>query len=218
MNTSIPKNIKRLRQQAGLTQDQLAEKLFVTRQTVSLWENGRTQPDIQTLERIAEVFQVELTEVLYGTASAQSAKETQKQILRRWALGACLLWMTAVGLSLGIMSLYQEAIARYYAMPLIAKVAYYFYWYGLPMVGFVNGGWLAWLLRKWPETGPTAGQRLLCGLLVLLCAVLLVWLGTRKVHFWFLRATVRTCFGVWLLTLLTAGGGWGLLQMFRNNH
>ena len=53
MNTSIPKNIKRLRQQAGLTQEQLAEKLFVTRQTVSLWENGKTQPDIETLERIA---------------------------------------------------------------------------------------------------------------------------------------------------------------------
>ena len=50
MNTSIPKNIKRLRQQASLTQDQLAEKLFVTRQTVSLWENGKTQPDIETLE------------------------------------------------------------------------------------------------------------------------------------------------------------------------
>ena len=48
MNTSISKNIKRLRQQAGLTQEQMAEKLFVTRQTVSLWENSKTQPDIQT--------------------------------------------------------------------------------------------------------------------------------------------------------------------------
>lgn len=38
MNTSIPQNIKRLRQQNGLTQEQLAEKLFVTRQTVSLWD------------------------------------------------------------------------------------------------------------------------------------------------------------------------------------
>lgn len=52
MNTSIPKNIKRLRQKAGMTQEQLAENMFVTRQTVSLRENGRTQPDIQTLERL----------------------------------------------------------------------------------------------------------------------------------------------------------------------
>ena len=35
MNTSISKNIKRLRQQTGMTQEQMAEKLFVTRQTVS---------------------------------------------------------------------------------------------------------------------------------------------------------------------------------------
>ena len=83
MNTSISKNIKRLRQQAGLTQEQMAEKLFVTRQTVSLWENGKTQPDIQTLERIAECFGVELMTVLYGNSLPKSEEEQRKEALIR---------------------------------------------------------------------------------------------------------------------------------------
>lgn len=83
MNTSISKNIKRLRQQAGLTQEQMAEKLFVTRQTVSLWENGKTQPDIQTLERIAECFGVKLMTVLYGANVSKSEEEQRKEALIR---------------------------------------------------------------------------------------------------------------------------------------
>ena len=86
MNTSISKNIKRLRQQTGMTQEQMAEKLFVTRQTVSLWENGKTQPDIQTLERIAECFGVELMTVLYGNSLPKSEEEQRKEASFRSAL------------------------------------------------------------------------------------------------------------------------------------
>ena len=215
MNTSIPKNIKRLRQQNGLTQEQLAEKLFVTRQTVSLWETSKTQPDIQTLERIAEVFQVDLMTVLYGVELTLSEKARQKQNLLRWGLGACLLWLIVVFFATVVLSFYRDMLARNYRLTPLAWISLAAFWYGLPVVGFVNGGWLAWLLRKRPEIPLNRWQRLLCGLLVLLCAALLVWLGTRNVRFWFLRISARSCFGVWLLTLLTASGGWGLLQVFR---
>ncbi|MBR2877178.1 MAG: helix-turn-helix transcriptional regulator [Clostridia bacterium] len=53
---NISKNIKRLRKQNNLTQDELAEKLFVTRQTVSGWENGRTQPALDILCDLAEAL------------------------------------------------------------------------------------------------------------------------------------------------------------------
>ena len=49
----IGKNLKQLREQKGLKQEQLAELLFVTRQTVSNYENGRSRPDIETLMKIA---------------------------------------------------------------------------------------------------------------------------------------------------------------------
>ena len=53
-----------LRKAAGLTQEQLAERLFVTRQTVSAWETNRAQPDLETLERIAAALGAEVTEVI----------------------------------------------------------------------------------------------------------------------------------------------------------
>lgn len=62
----IGKNIRDLRLRAGWNQDQLAERLYVTRQTVSNYENGRTRPDVDQILRIAEVFGTDANAVLYG--------------------------------------------------------------------------------------------------------------------------------------------------------
>ena len=47
--TKISKNIKRLRTSKGMSQDALAEKLFISRQAVSSWENDRTQQDVDMI-------------------------------------------------------------------------------------------------------------------------------------------------------------------------
>lgn len=62
----VGKNIKLIRSNLHLSQEQLAEKLFVTRQAVSNWENGKTQPDLCMLEKIAEALTVESTDLIYG--------------------------------------------------------------------------------------------------------------------------------------------------------
>ena len=62
----VSRNIKKLRSERKMTQDILAEKINVTRQTVSSWENDRTQPDIEMLEQLANVFEVSLEEIIYG--------------------------------------------------------------------------------------------------------------------------------------------------------
>ena len=62
----IGKNIKKLRKERALSQEQLAERLHVTRQAVSSWETGKNQPDIETLESIAAVFDTDILMVLYG--------------------------------------------------------------------------------------------------------------------------------------------------------
>lgn len=51
----LSKGIKQMRQTSGLTQDALAEQLHVTRQAVSNWENGKAQPDLDTLTAITEI-------------------------------------------------------------------------------------------------------------------------------------------------------------------
>lgn len=58
--------IRALREQKGLTQAQLAEKLFVSDKTVSKWENGKGYPDISLLENVAEALGVSVAELLSG--------------------------------------------------------------------------------------------------------------------------------------------------------
>lgn len=65
MNT-VGKHIKEIRLARNLTQDELAERLHVVRQTVSSWETGKTEPDIETLVSIAGALSVEVTELIYG--------------------------------------------------------------------------------------------------------------------------------------------------------
>ena len=64
----IGKNIKELRQQKNMTQDELAEKLFVTRQTVSNYETGKSRPDIEMLMQIAEALNTDVNTILYGNS------------------------------------------------------------------------------------------------------------------------------------------------------
>lgn len=63
---AVAKNLKRLRKQTGLTQEELAEKLHVTRQAVSSWETAKTQPDIETLTALAEALGTDVNELIYG--------------------------------------------------------------------------------------------------------------------------------------------------------
>ncbi len=66
--SGIARNIKKLRQKKGLTQEELAEKLYVTRQAVSNWETGKNQPDVDTLKSLAEVLETDIKEVINGPA------------------------------------------------------------------------------------------------------------------------------------------------------
>lgn len=66
----LHENIKHLRQQKGLSQQDLASRLNVVRQTVSKWEKGYSVPDAGQLTRLAAVLDVSVTELLgAGTAS-----------------------------------------------------------------------------------------------------------------------------------------------------
>lgn len=67
--SDIAKNIKRLRMDQALSQAQLAEKLNVTRQTISSWERGNSYPDVGMLVQIAEALNAEVNDLLYPAAS-----------------------------------------------------------------------------------------------------------------------------------------------------
>lgn len=82
---SVGAHIKHLRAARGLTQEALAERLFVTRQAVSAWETGRALPDVETLERIAAALDADVTEVIYGAPRSPDLR----RLKRRWVLIGC---------------------------------------------------------------------------------------------------------------------------------
>jgi transcriptional regulator with XRE-family HTH domain len=102
---TIGSNIKKLRTGQGLTQDQLAERLYVTRQTVSNWERGASQPDLAQLEAIAAALGVEVMELLYGPKPKDRA--SRKRLL---AGGSCL-----------VVSLVHWAVGKFWLRVLIEE-------------------------------------------------------------------------------------------------
>lgn len=70
--TKFAEQLKHFRSQKGLSQDDLAEKIFLSRQAISRWENGETAPDLDTLVKLASIFEVTLDELVTGVSQSQS--------------------------------------------------------------------------------------------------------------------------------------------------
>lgn len=76
----IGANIRRARVRRKLTQDDLAQTVHTTRQTISNYETGRSRPDVETLQRLADALSVELTELLDGAPSADARRAALRRV------------------------------------------------------------------------------------------------------------------------------------------
>ena len=103
--SDIGKNIKKLRTQKDITQEQLAERLHVTRQAVSNWENGKTQPDVETLSMLAECFEISVEELIYGKKE-EPAKE--KKVVIEKTIKKGLDSEAVVGIALAVVLFYTK--------------------------------------------------------------------------------------------------------------
>ena len=70
MNQTFPKTLKQLRTKKGLSQQMLADQMFVTRPTIARWESGARLPDAMMIKRLAEILGVNVDFLL--SAAAQS--------------------------------------------------------------------------------------------------------------------------------------------------
>ena len=73
--------IRELRAAAGMSQDDLAARVYVSRQTISSWENDKTYPDVQSLLLMSNLFETSIDELVKG--DVETMKETLKQDARR---------------------------------------------------------------------------------------------------------------------------------------
>lgn len=101
----VGKHIKKLRTAQGMTQDYLAEKLFVSRQTVSNYETGRSCPDIDMLLAIAEALGVDAGQLIYGPSPAPDRQKRKRQLVRLAVL-ACVTGL------LGVFSFYLFRLGK----------------------------------------------------------------------------------------------------------
>lgn len=132
----VHSTIRLIRMEKGINQEQLAEQLHVTRQAVSNWETGKTQPDIETLTRIAEYFGVSVERLIYGK---EITIESDK-IKRTWNWGRSRLSITY----------YPERMILFGIM--LATVVSYVNWHSIGWAilhGILNWGYILYYIIRY---------------------------------------------------------------------
>ena len=108
--------ISKLRKQHGLTQEQLGKKLNVSYQAVSKWENNLSEPDLETIEKIAEVFGISMSEFFDKETNINNDKNFIKT--KPWYLVAGL------GILIVVLSLFAFLIPVKYPSSKIYEMVY----------------------------------------------------------------------------------------------
>lgn len=141
----LNQTLRENRQKQGLTQQQLADRLFVSNKTISNWETGKTLPDIESLIRLANLFDLSLdtillegSDIVENIKKLEEAKGARKYFAISWINNAIFLLIIstqiyfgrlATGTSILIMTtmLLNIVLLRYFTKNLIStnkKTAY----------------------------------------------------------------------------------------------
>lgn len=81
-------NLRRLRKEAGLTQEDVARVLFLTRQSVSKWENGAAEPGVEHLKALADLYGVTVDDMLQRSAEQEKGEASAS----RWAYAGLIVF------------------------------------------------------------------------------------------------------------------------------
>lgn len=182
----IAKNIRDLRQSKSMTQDTLAEKLYVTRQTVSNYETGRTRPDVEMVIRIAEILETDANTILYGIPAPPERKAEIKKLF--FAAATLLVLLPLYGWLGDITEWYRSY--KYLAWPKFLLSTFM-----TPVVFLLLGWTLMQTLGTFTKLSPLFGNasrwvRLsVCGFTALYLAILIpivlgIWFPWHVPVFW----------------------------------
>lgn len=131
----ISNNIKNHRSLRHLSQSQLADKIGVTRQTVSSWERGISYPDIEMLEKLAQIFDVGIDELLYPHLSRRKKLFASKPLSVKFIVISIAVYFVLLIWGGGLI-----------AVPLFRKIVgggiseeyiYIIYWGLILLVGYI---------------------------------------------------------------------------------
>lgn len=158
-----------------MTQEEFAERLYVTRQTVSNYENGRSRPDIDMLETIARVLKTDVNKVLYGFDGLEGKKDHKRLIIGGAVLVGLVVLYFLLPLFLRDENPFTDISVRYFCkITFLPFVMTLFGWLILQAFGdFLS-------LRPWSGKGSKLVRYVaacLFGLILLIPIPYCVWLG-----------------------------------------
>ena len=144
--------LQALRKQKNLTQEELAEVLFVSRTSVSKWESGRGYPSIDSLKAVSKFFGITIDELLSGDELLSIAEEDARQKSLRvrdlvYGLLDCSVVMFCV---LPFFGQRTEGAVRTVTLLALTEIAPYLraaYW--AAVIGMVTWGILTMALQSW---------------------------------------------------------------------
>lgn len=172
----LSEKIQKLRKERGLTQEQFAEMLFVSRTAVSKWETGRGIPSMESLQMIAKIYGITLDELLQAEEIIAVAKKENAQNINRFASYTNGIFNIATILSI-LLPLYKsEQNGIFYSLPLYQFKGWLavFYWF-FP-IAIVLCGIFELLLSK-SEYEKTKKSISIAGQILNICAILLLILS-----------------------------------------
>ena len=128
----IKNQIRAYRSQLGMSQEELGEAVYVTRQTVSNWETGKSYPDIQSLLRLSSLFGISLDQLIKGDVELLKEKINADDVRAFNRLSNVFMVMMVLSLLAW------------------APLAYFLNWWGLALAAvlFAVTLWLAFKVEK----------------------------------------------------------------------
>lgn len=128
----VKNQIRAYRSGTGMSQEELAEAVYVTRQTVSNWETGKSYPDIQSLLRLSALFGISLDQLIKGDAERMKEKINAEEIRAFNRLSNVFTLMMVLSLLVW------------------APLAYFLGWWGIALAAalFAFTVWLAFRVEK----------------------------------------------------------------------
>lgn len=139
----LSQKLKELRKKQGLTQLELAERLFVSRQAISGWEAGTSRPSTENLQSLSRLFNIPLETLLDDTAEEQAKEEDKGQgKARRYKAIVLVIVLLAILLTTAVLAHRRTAQEKMGAMTFSEMECDDFDFAGaesVPMEGFGEG-------------------------------------------------------------------------------
>jgi len=118
----VAKNLIKYRKQANLTQLDLAKKLNYSDKAISKWERGEAIPDIYVLKQIADLYNIELENLLHQETTIEKIQSFTKNRYVILTLSIVLVWLLAMITFVVLMIFFPDRYNQYLALPFVIAI------------------------------------------------------------------------------------------------